>query len=152
MSFLLRLILLLALICVLFPAGNTQLSEEAQIDGKQAINLARAAVSDARGFCERQPDACSAGSKIATALFYKIEAGARTLYGFVSEFVVSQLSQKATDAPAPSKKAAAPSGAELDPVPVRQHGTLIPGDMRPSWHGPVPLRSSGELPSGQPSN
>ena len=47
--------------------------------------MRRAAVSDIRGFCERQPDACVTGGKVAVALGHKAEAGARTLYEFVSK-------------------------------------------------------------------
>lgn len=152
MSFLFRLTLLLVLICVLLPAGNTNPNEETQIDGKQAMTLARAAVSDARGFCERQPDACTAGGKVATALLYKIEAGARALYAFISDLVATQLNQKSADATAPSKTATIPPDADGGSVAARPHGTLVPSDMSPSWHGPVPLRSAGELTRGKSSN
>jgi hypothetical protein len=152
MSFLFRLTLLLVLICILLPASNTNPSEEAQIDGKQAMTLARAAVSDARGFCERQPDACTAGGKVAAALLHKIEAGARALYAFVSDFFATQPSQKSAEATAPSKKATIPSATDEEPFVARQHGTLIPSDISPSWHGSVPLRPSGELTREKSSN
>ena len=51
----------------------------------EAVTLASAAVSDMRGFCERQPDACVTGGKVAVALGHKAEAGARTLYEFVTK-------------------------------------------------------------------
>jgi hypothetical protein len=163
MSFLLRLTFLLALVCLLIPNSNTQVNDEARIDSTQAITLAHAAVSDARGFCERQPDACTAGSKIAVALLHKIEAGARALSAFVGEFISAQLSEKSTtDAPigktttpqntvsqsvsqSVSQNSMSQNSGKLSPL-SRGHGTLAPADMKPSWHGSVPLLSSGQLP------
>ena len=69
---------------------------DAQIDAKQAVTLASAAVRDMRGFCDRQPDACAVGGKVAVALGHKAEAGARTLY----EFISARLAEK----PAPADK------------------------------------------------
>src|SRR4029077_12671197 len=84
MFFLLRMAFWLSVVCVLLPGGTKSTSPDAQIDATQAMTLAGAAVSDARGFCERQPDACKVGGKVAVALGHKAEAGARTLYEFVS--------------------------------------------------------------------
>ena len=83
MFFLLRMAFWLGLVCVLLPSGGAK-SPDAQINATQAVTLAAAAVSDARGFCERQPDACKVGGKVAVALGHKAEAGARTLIEFVS--------------------------------------------------------------------
>src|SRR4029077_1463892 len=65
MFFLLRMAFWLGVVCVLLSSGGNSTSPEAQIDASQAVTLASAAVSDVRGFCERQPDACEAGGKVA---------------------------------------------------------------------------------------
>ena len=80
MFFLLRLAFWLGVVCVLAAgAARKTASSDAQIDAKQAATLAGAAVSDMRGFCERQPDACVVGGKVVVALLgHKAEAGART--------------------------------------------------------------------------
>ena len=83
---------------MLLPSGTKSTSPDANIDAKQAVTLASAAVSDARGFCDRQPDACVAGGKVAVALGHKAEAGARTIY----EFITTKLTEKS----APEKTAA----------------------------------------------
>ena len=70
---------------MLLPSGGKSTSPDAQIDATQAVTLASAAVTDVRGFCERQPDACEAGGKVAVAIGHKAEAGARTLYEFISK-------------------------------------------------------------------
>jgi hypothetical protein len=133
MFFLLRMAFWLGVVCVLLPGGMKQASPDSQIDATQAVTLASAAVSDARGFCERQPDACKVGGKVAVAIGHKAEAGARTLY----EFVSTKLNEKS----APAQKAAAGKTADTKVVPVSNvdHGTLTQSDLSPAWHGRVPL-------------
>jgi hypothetical protein len=123
---------------VLLPSGAQSTSPDAQIDATQAATLAGAAVSDVRGFCERQPDACVVGGKVAVALGHKAEAGARTIY----EFISTKLNEKSTPA---AKTAAAPAGQGA------AHGTLTQGDMAPTWHAPVPLPPRREARAGRPS-
>ena len=125
MFFLLRMAFWLGVVCVLLPGGTKSTSPDANIDAKQAVTLASAAVSDVRGFCDRQPDACVAGGKVAVALGHKAEAGARTIY----EFITAKLNEKS----APAEKA----GAKIVSTPGR--GTLTSADMAPAWHAPVPL-------------
>lgn len=131
MFFLLRMAFWLAVVCILLPSGGKKENvTDTQIDATQAITLANAAVSDARGFCERQPGACTAGGKIAVALGQKAEAGARTLY----EFISTKLNEKSTKNPIADKSAS---------------GTLSPSDIAPSWHAPVPLPPHREARTGQ---
>lgn len=148
MFFLLRMAFWLGVVCVLLPSGGTKAtSPEAQIDATQAMSLAGAAVSDMRGFCARQPDACVVGGKVAVAIGHKAEAGARTLY----EFVTAKLSENS----APANKAA----AKLVPASATGqgtgqgtvNGTLTQGDMAPAWHAPVPLPPRREARAGRPS-
>ena len=132
MFFLLRMAFWLCVVCVLLPSGSKTTSPEAKIDASEAVTLASAAVSDARGFCDRQPDACVTGGKVAVAIGHKAEAGARTLYEFVS---------KLRDKSASGEKAARP-GSE---------GTLTQADMAPGWHAPVPLPPRREAREGRPA-
>jgi hypothetical protein len=132
MFFLLRMAFWLCVVCVLLPSGGKTTSPEANIDASEAVTLASAAVSDVRGFCERQPDACVTGGKVAVAIGHKAEAGARTLYEFVS---------KLRDKSAAGEKAAK-TGLE---------GTLTPADMAPTWHAPVPLPPRREAREGRPA-
>lgn len=132
MFFLLRMAFWLCVVCVLLPSGSKTPSPEAKIDASEAVTLASAAVSDVRAFCERQPDACVTGGKVAVAIGHKAEAGARTLYEFVS---------KLREKSASGEKAARP-GSE---------GTLTPADMAPGWHAPVPLPPRREAREGRPA-
>lgn len=126
MFFLLRMAFWLGVVCVLLSSGSKSSPPEAQIDASQAVTLASAAVTDVRGFCERQPDACEAGGKVAVAIGHKAEAGARTLYDFISKL---------------REKSAAGEKVDGKPVPasVAGKGTLTPTDLAPAWHAPVPL-------------
>jgi uncharacterized protein DUF5330 len=152
MFFLLRMAFWLGVVCVLFSVGGKSTSPEAQIDASQAVTLASAAVSDVRGFCERQPDACETGGKVAVALGHKAEAGARTLY----EFITAKLRERAekTDVKADGKSIPASAAGKSNNLSnslsnnlgntgttgsLGHTGTLTPADMAPAWHAPVPL-------------
>ena len=133
MFFLLRMAFWLGVVCVLLPSSTKSTSPDAQINATEAVTLASAAVSDARGFCERQPDACVTGGKVATALGHKAEAGARTLYEFITK-----LREKSASA----EKAGIKAGSE---------GTLTSTDMAPAWHAPVPLPPRRDAREGRPA-
>jgi hypothetical protein len=139
MFFLLRMAFWLTVVCVLLPSGTKSTSPDANVDAKQAVTLASAAVSDVRGFCDRQPDACVVGGKVAIALGHKAEAGARTIY----QFVTTKLSEKS----APAEKTA----AKVVSVPAPGQGTLTASDVQPAWHAPVPLPPRREARAGRPA-
>jgi len=132
MFFLLRMAFWLGVVCLLLPGSGAK-SPDAKIDANEAMTVASAAVSDARGFCERQPGACLTGGKVAVALGQRAEAGARTLYQFISE----RLSDKPADAEK-TAQADKPS-AKIVPVSDQARGTLTRTDLQPAWHAPVPL-------------
>jgi Family of unknown function (DUF5330) len=145
MFFLLRMAFWLGVVCVLLPSGSSKpTSPEARINATQAVTLASAAVTDVRGFCDRQPDACKVGSKVAVAIGHKAEAGARTLY----QLVTTKISERS----APTQKMAAQkhdghsNGAPA--LSPRDRGTLTQADVAPAWHAPIPLPPRR---TGQPS-
>ncbi len=146
MFFLLRMAFWLTVVCVLLPSGSNT-SPDAQIDATQAASLATAAVSDVRGFCERQPDACEVGGKVAVAIGHKAEAGARTLFEFISA--------KVNEKPAPEKASTkfVPASGQSAQVGAygAQSGTLTQGDMAPNWQAPVPLPPRREARAGRPA-
>jgi Family of unknown function (DUF5330) len=128
MFFLMRMTFWLGVVCLLLPASGPQsTSPDAQVNATEAVTLASAAVSDARGFCDRQPTACKVGSKVAIALGHKAEAGARTLYDFVTASLGSK-STTSDDKLAGMLSVSAPGS-----------GTLTASDLRAPWHAPVPL-------------
>jgi hypothetical protein len=128
MFFLLRMTFWLGLVCVLLPGGGDD-APTAKIDAASAVTAAGAAVSDMRSFCERQPQACEVGGQVAIAIGHKAEAGARTLYEFVSTKLNEKSSEQTTD-----------------------KGTLTPADMAPAWRAPaVPLPPRREARAARPS-
>jgi hypothetical protein len=150
MFFLLRMGFWLTVVCVLLPGSGATTPPEVQIDATQAVTLASAAMSDARGFCERQPDACVVGGKVAVAIGHKAEAGARTIY----EFISTKLAEKS----APADVAARDATAKIVPVSATGtiasgvvRGNLTPADLQPAWHAPVPLPPRREVRLGKPA-
>jgi hypothetical protein len=142
MFFLLRMAFWLGVVCVLLSSGGKSTSPEAQIDAAQAVTMASAAVTDVRGFCERQPDACEAGGKVAVALGHKAEAGARTLYDFISKLREKSASAGKTDSKSDGKTVPASlagKGNAGTTGSLGNTGTLTPTDIAPAWHAPVPL-------------
>jgi len=140
MFFLLRMAFWLGVVCVLLPSGGKSAAPDANIDASQAMTVAGAAVSDMRGFCDRQPDACVAGGKVAAAIGQRAEAGARTIY----DFVTAKLADKS--APVQTDKSAAKAVTATE-----AQGTLTPADLTPAWHAPVPLPPRREARAGRPS-
>jgi hypothetical protein len=143
MFFLLRMAFWLGVVCVLLSSGGNSTSPEAQIDASQAVTLASAAVTDVRGFCERQPDACEAGGKVAVAIGHKAEAGARTLYDFISAKLRERAEKsdgKADGKSVPASVAAKGNAGTTGSLGTLGHtGTLTSTDLAPAWHAPVPL-------------
>src|SRR5271170_7664959 len=92
MFFLLRMAFWLGLVLILLPSGSSQRAPASEVGASDAITAASATVGDLRQFCTRQPDACTVGTQVATALGYKAQAGAKMLYDFLTE----QLAPKET--------------------------------------------------------
>ena len=71
-----------AIVLLLMPLSPN--APESKVGATQAVSAATAAVSDMRGFCTRQPDACETGSQALTAFGYKAQASAKWAYEFLS--------------------------------------------------------------------
>lgn len=137
MFFLLRMAFWLGVVCVLLPSGTKSTSPDANIDAAQAATLASAAVSDMRGFCGRQPDACAVGGKVAVAIGHKAEAGALTIY----EFITTKLVEKSGGGDKPTVKT----------VSAPDQGTLTASDMQLGWRAPVPLPPRRDARASRPA-
>ena len=140
MFFLLRIAFWLSIVLILLPSGSTQhVQPPSNVDASEAISAASATVADMRGFCTRQPDACSVGSQVAVSLGYRAQAGAKMLYDFLTE----AMAPKETGA-LPHGAAPHGSAAKIEPVkssPPSQN-TLTPADLAPAWHGPQPPKDA----------
>jgi hypothetical protein len=133
MFFLLRMTFWLGLVLVLLPTGASQRAPASDIGASDAISAASATVGDLRQFCTRQPDACTTGSQVATALGYKAQAGAKMLYDFLTE----ALAPKETGSLGGGTQR--PDKAAIDKAfaDKTSRGTLTPADLAPTWRGPV---------------
>lgn len=140
MRFLLRLAFWLGLILVLLPSGGSQPAPKSDVSTSEAISAAKAAVTDARQFCERQPEACTVGTQAAVAIGHRAQAGAKMLY----EFLNDQLGPNDTSATGAVKQARASSAGKAVPLPVARpsQNTLTPADLAPAWRGPQPRREA----------
>jgi hypothetical protein len=119
--FLLRTAFWLSIVILLIPAAPSD-DGRAKAGTGEALTAAQAAVRDAAGFCERNPQACEAGGAALAAFGQKAQTGARWLYEFVSAQLASYDRRERPDA-------------------VSQH-TLRPQDLEPRWRGPEPKRPS----------
>jgi len=129
MKFLVKTAFWLAIVLILLPTGGAKDGEirtEQQVSASEAVSDASAAVSDMRGFCARQPDACTVGSQIAVALGHKAQAGAKMLYELLNE----KLAQRESRPTAPA------NGGHAS-----QH-TLTPTDLAPAWRAPAPRKDA----------
>src|SRR5579872_4796577 len=136
MFFLLRLAFWLGVVLLLLPSGGGDQHSGANnsVSASQAISAASATVGDLRGFCARQPDACTVGSQVATAIGHRAQAGAKMLYDLLSEAMASRDDSAAAGAPRNDGKpiAAKPAAKRAS------QNTLTPADTAPAWRGPSP--------------
>ena len=133
MFFLLRMAFWLSLVLILLPTGSTQRVQSGNdVGASEAISAASATVADMRGFCTRQPDACTVGSQVAVSLGYRAQAGAKMLYDFLSEKLASH------DAGTLARTGSIAKTAQDKTLPVNaSQNTLTPADLVPAWRGPT---------------
>jgi hypothetical protein len=142
MFFLLRMAFWLGLVLILLPTGASQQTPAANdVGAADAISAASATVSDLRGFCTRQPDACSFGSHFAVAMGYKAQAGAKMLYEFLTQAMASRAvtpheTGSIADVRLPAKPVLDKAAAESS------QNTLTPADLTPAWRGPSPRKDA----------
>jgi hypothetical protein len=142
MFFLLRMVFWLGVVLVLLPSVVTPRGAGTdELGAADAISAASATVSDLKAFCARQPDACTVGSHVATAIGYKAQAGAKMLYDVL------------TEALAPHETASLEAGTGRTksarvkfPMERASQNTLTPADLAPAWRGPQPHRD-GKRPA-----
>jgi hypothetical protein len=100
MGFLIKIALFLGIVIIFIPADEAETKKL----GGQSISLfdtvgfASAAYSDASGFCQRNPQACTTGGGFVATFEAKARTGARWVYAFLD----------------PASKTTAPEGAPTD--------------------------------------
>jgi hypothetical protein len=140
MFFLLRMTFWLGLVLVLLPSGAARPNASSnEVSASEAISAASATVGDLRGFCARQPDACSVGSQVATAIGYKAQAGAKMLYDFLSEALAPHETGSIVTG-TPRRPVGAKVTADKVSAEHASQSTLTPTDLAPAWRGPPPRK------------
>lgn len=140
MFFLLRMAFWLGLVLVLLPSASVQPNaSRTEVGASEALSAASATVGDLRGFCSRQPDACTVGSQVATAIGYKAQAGAKMLYDFLSEALAPHETGSLTSGTPRGGGSAKATPEKASPERTSQ-STLTPSDLAPAWRGPAPRK------------
>jgi hypothetical protein len=130
MFFLLRMAFWLGIVLILLPSGTQHSPATSQVGAADALSAASATVHDLKGFCTREPDACTVGSELATTLGYRAQAGAKILYDFLTDAMAPRETGSLADDSAKSP------AANSAPQPASQ-STLTPADLNPPWRGPA---------------
>ena len=128
MRFLLKLAFWLTIVVLLLPSDRAQQGATPQIGTSEAVSATGAVVTDVRGFCARQPDACAVGSQALVEFGHKAQAGAKMLYDFLGEKVGREPARGSAEQVAGARK---PS-----------QNTLTPADLALPWRGPQPRRNA----------
>jgi Family of unknown function (DUF5330) len=137
MFFLLRMAFWLSIVLILLPSGTQRgPATTSQVGAADALSAASATVHDLKGFCTREPDACTVGSQLATTLGYRAQAGAKILYDFL------------TDAMAPRETGSLADDSDKSPLAnsspqQASQSTLTPADLSPPWRGPAVRKQAG---------
>jgi Family of unknown function (DUF5330) len=134
MFFLLRMAFWLGLVLILLPTGSgTQNTAHNNVGAAQAITAASETVHDLRGFCAREPNACTVGTELASTMGHRARAGAKMLYDLLSEAMSPNETGSLGDAEAARGSAALPRDSE---------NTLTPADLAPAWRAPRSQQAS----------
>jgi hypothetical protein len=135
MFFLIRMALFFGVILVLLPSGGSKQNAASgtQVGALDAVSAASATFSDMRQFCTRQPQACAVGSQVTAMLGERAQAGARTVYDFISERAASHETAPRETAPRETGSIAA---RPTRPAAHSSQDTLTAADIAPPWRGP----------------
>jgi Family of unknown function (DUF5330) len=127
MWFLLRLTFWLSIVLVLLPSVGTHPVPKSQVSASEALKATRVVLADLQHFCERQQEACDAGSLATVTLGERAQAGAKMLYEFLSEhFEPRELRPSLT------------TGSVPLPSPRPSQHTFRPPDLAPPPRAPQP--------------
>jgi hypothetical protein len=136
MFFLLRMAFWLSVVLILLPSGSAERGPPAGgVGASDAISAASATVHDLKGFCSREPDACTIGSQVATSIGYRAQAGAKMLYDFLTE----ALAPRETGSAGGSQQRGSSGKFALSKSPSQRasQDTLTPADLGPAWRAPI---------------
>jgi hypothetical protein len=135
MRFLFRIMFWLTVVLVLLPSGGSQTKSNVLVSAGDAMSAAKATVTDARSFCDRQPEACAIGSQAAVAIGHRAQAGAKMLYDYLNEHFGADDSGSGANAGTGRSMAQAAA-------PRASRDTLAPSDLVAPWRSPRPRKEA----------
>jgi Family of unknown function (DUF5330) len=136
MFLLLRMAFWLGIVLILLPSGGSQRGPVAgNVGASDAISAASDTVHDIKGFCSREPTACTVGSELATTIGYRAQAGAKMLYELLTEALAPQEDGSL------GGHAGKPDLTRATLLPASQN-TLTPADLAPPWRGPPLVKAA----------
>lgn len=141
MMFLLRLAFWLTLVLLVLPMPDDRegpveadAAPQPQASVVDVIGVAQSAISDAAGFCMRNPRTCQTGIELAGTLREKAQYGAQLVYEYLSDEPIAPGAPSATEVAAPVEAAPQPEVA----TPVQPTiDTLSEEDRQISWRGSI---------------
>jgi len=136
MFFLLRIAFWLGVVLILLPGAPQHDTSTGEVGTADAISAASATVHDLKGFCAREPDACTVGSEVATSMGHRAQAGAKMLYEILTQALAAH--DAGSHANEPAKSALGKPSQQQR----ASQSTLTPADLAPAWRGP-PVRKTG---------
>jgi Family of unknown function (DUF5330) len=139
MFFLLRMTFWLGIVLILLPGVPQHDGSASGVGTADAISAASATVHDLKGFCGREPDACTVGSEVATSMGHRAQAGAKMLYDFLTAALAER--DAAPHSSEPAKSALSKPSSQQR----ASQNTLTPADLAPTWRGPA--RKAGTHPA-----
>jgi len=110
MFFLLRAAFWLSLVVMLLPTDGS-LKDGERVSAFETVGFARSVISDLGGICERSPDVCETGGKLARTFGAKARYGAEKLYDYLD-------------------------GTFTEDTKSPPRGTLTAKDLEPDWRSP----------------
>jgi hypothetical protein len=140
MFLLLRIAFWLGVVLILLPGVPRHDASKDAVGAADAFSAASATVHDLKGFCGREPDACTVGSEVATSMGQRAQAGAKMLYDFLTEALAAHDSGSRSAEPAKSALGKSSSQQRAS------QNTLSPADLVPTWRGP-PARKASTHPA-----
>jgi hypothetical protein len=140
MFFLLRMAFWLGIVLILLPGAPQHDGSTGGLATADAISAASATVHDLKGFCAREPDACTVGSEVATSMGQRAQAGAKMLYDFLTGALAAR------DAGSHSSEPAKSAFSKPSSRQRASQNTLTPADLAPTWRGP-PVRKAAAHPA-----
>lgn len=137
MWFLTKCAFWLTVVLLVLPIPDSERRHDVHyVSPGEAVSVLSAALTDARGFCTRNPEACATGAHAAQSLGHRAQVGARML----SDFIDQQLAE--------TRHVSVPAGSRQ--VSQAMPGAATPGAAPPASAPPAASAPGSRAPASAP--